>query len=822
MISAGLKLFASRLGRNLTAQAYSQVATLGIQLATIPLLIHAWGVSHYGVWLTLTAIPTYLAFSDFGFTFIAKNDMAARVARGDRSGALETYHSVQLLLLWICPAIFVVAAGAALLTPIGSLLHLGGVSERDAKLVICLQTFGILMLQLFYLLCASVRAIGRPATETGFAANSRVLEAVCLVGAASLGGGLVAAATAGLMARLAMTFGLAIWTHRAAPWLPLGLRGASRQRLKELVSPSMSYMMVPIANAVLIQGPVVVLGSIATPEMVALFATTRTVARLGMSGANMLSNGFVAEYNYAWGTQDSARFTRLLRMQGTLLLLGVAAYVAVMASLGGFGVSLLSHHRMTPYPALIAALACGVTFEMLWTSVYAPLTATVSHRSTSVAFAVASLGLFAVAPFKPSIVALALAISAVHAGTFVFSLTRLKELLKRFEPRRAAPTSGQEASARITVVGTHPLAQQRSMKLYADWIVAACAPLGSVELVTAPAVFLNRWTRATPVAKWLHYVDQYILLQIALMWRQFRRDLILVADHSNMPSTFLVRRCPLVAMVHDTIAMRQGLGRIPNHPAAGLTGRTLQRLTIASLRRCDALLANPAPVSDELRELGVGAPVVAVGCPFDESRLQTSAANRLPPELTQGRYLLNVGSDTVRKRKPELLKLWRAVEQRDPELWLVLAGRTNRSTAELAETLGLRRVLILEDVDDAQLGRLYAHSAGVVVASEFEGFCIPVLEGIALHKRIFTPTDVEFFPSVFGECAEPCLDVLGGKCDRLLAALQRAQPHGYEAQRAKLLCEYNSETHAKRTRKVAGDVISRQPIYAPPVQAKCA
>src|ERR1700751_6172445 len=101
MISAGLNLLASRLGRNLTAQAYSQVETLGIQLATIPLLIHAWGVSHYGVWLTLTAIPTYLAFSDFGFTFIAKNDMAARVARGDRSGARETYHSVQLLLLWI-------------------------------------------------------------------------------------------------------------------------------------------------------------------------------------------------------------------------------------------------------------------------------------------------------------------------------------------------------------------------------------------------------------------------------------------------------------------------------------------------------------------------------------------------------------------------------------------------------------------------------------------------------------------------------------------------------------------------------------------------
>jgi hypothetical protein len=61
---------------------YNQVVVIGVQILLVPILLHGWGIERYGVWLLLSSIPTYLTFSDFGFTFIAKNEMTMKVAGG--------------------------------------------------------------------------------------------------------------------------------------------------------------------------------------------------------------------------------------------------------------------------------------------------------------------------------------------------------------------------------------------------------------------------------------------------------------------------------------------------------------------------------------------------------------------------------------------------------------------------------------------------------------------------------------------------------------------------------------------------------------------
>ncbi|MGB8322362.1 MAG: hypothetical protein WCE52_05295, partial [Candidatus Acidiferrum sp.] len=46
-----------RLLRGFGAMAAGPVVTAGIQLVTVPLLLHAWGAAKYGDWLLLSAIP---------------------------------------------------------------------------------------------------------------------------------------------------------------------------------------------------------------------------------------------------------------------------------------------------------------------------------------------------------------------------------------------------------------------------------------------------------------------------------------------------------------------------------------------------------------------------------------------------------------------------------------------------------------------------------------------------------------------------------------------------------------------------------------------
>src|SRR5216684_7073450 len=87
-----------RLIRGLGATALGSVVTAIVQIVSVPVFLHFWGVKLYGEWLILSAIPTYLMLSDMGFGSVAGNDMTMRVAAGDREGALETFQSTWVLI----------------------------------------------------------------------------------------------------------------------------------------------------------------------------------------------------------------------------------------------------------------------------------------------------------------------------------------------------------------------------------------------------------------------------------------------------------------------------------------------------------------------------------------------------------------------------------------------------------------------------------------------------------------------------------------------------------------------------------------------------
>src|SRR5438128_6286169 len=88
----------SRLFKSIGANAYGQLVSVGIQLISVPIFLHYWGVELYGEWLILSAIPAYLSLSDIGFASVAGNDMTMRMAKGDQHGALEVYQSIWLLI----------------------------------------------------------------------------------------------------------------------------------------------------------------------------------------------------------------------------------------------------------------------------------------------------------------------------------------------------------------------------------------------------------------------------------------------------------------------------------------------------------------------------------------------------------------------------------------------------------------------------------------------------------------------------------------------------------------------------------------------------
>lgn len=428
-----------RIAQTLSGHAYNQVVMIGVQIALVPVLLLAWGTARYGVWLVLSAIPTYLTFCDFGFTYIAKNEMTIRVAEGDRHGALVTYQSVYMLLNVAAASIGVLAAAAIFGVRLGSVFALGDVSEIEAKLVLCILAAQVLYYQYFMLLSAAARSIGRPAAEVYWMATARLGFALAAGGAAWLGCDLATTAAAGLVATVLFGTAFHLWLRTVAPWLSLGWTHSSRKEIARLLNPSVSYMFVSIAWAMMIQGPVVVLGLIAQPAAVVVFSTSRTLVRLGTSAASMLNSAVWAEYSRLYGLKSYALFGRIFRLVLALTLAGVLVFVPVTILVGNMVLTFWTKGEVAVEQPFFTLLVLSVAAEMIWTTLFVPIAAINRHITISYTFAVLSIigvagcYVLGVAYALPGTAIALLAVHVVMIGVVIVQLIR-------HVPRHAPPS----------------------------------------------------------------------------------------------------------------------------------------------------------------------------------------------------------------------------------------------------------------------------------------------------------------------------------------------------------------------------------------------
>src|SRR5580700_4638339 len=107
-----------------------------MQVVQVPVLFHYWTTPMVGVWMILTAFPTYLAFQNTGFGAVAGNEMTMLVAREERDAALQVFQSCWWLISLMMGATGAVLCVALYFLPMTKLLHLPEISEHDAKLAL--------------------------------------------------------------------------------------------------------------------------------------------------------------------------------------------------------------------------------------------------------------------------------------------------------------------------------------------------------------------------------------------------------------------------------------------------------------------------------------------------------------------------------------------------------------------------------------------------------------------------------------------------------------------------------------------------------------
>jgi glycosyltransferase involved in cell wall biosynthesis len=171
-------------------------------------------------------------------------------------------------------------------------------------------------------------------------------------------------------------------------------------------------------------------------------------------------------------------------------------------------------------------------------------------------------------------------------------------------------------------------------------------------------------------------------------------------------------------------------------------GREQLRQLVAA--RCDLYLSASAYNQREFLELGADPARCTVVPPFHQvGRMTTVAPDpAVLADLRDGRTnLLFVGRVVPHKGHRFLLDAFAAyLRHFDPDGRLILIGRGEwllqayrQELEEQSRRLGIRsQVLFVSHASESELRAYYEAAAALVVASEHEGFCVPVVEAMAL------------------------------------------------------------------------------------------
>ncbi len=360
-VRAGL---VTRLSHGAGAGAVSYGLSIVGNLLLLPLYLRFWSVAVYGEWMALYSAVNYLANLDFGLTFAAINSATIAYARGD----IRTFKRVQgttwaVSLLIAAIGILAVMALSVAYFHVNQWLGLRIMDQSDARIVFCCLAIYFLITIPGRQLISVYIAIGEfPRYQWLY--NALVLFQLAVTAVALALGApprvlAVVTVSSGVLS-IVISMGL---LYRRDPRLIPRIRNADWGTAKSLAAPTGQVGMAFIATALTLQGPVIVLSRALGGPAVALFTTTRTIANVIHGTVLLLRAPLRPELAAASADPSKNSLRRLFRIAVSVETVTSISFAAVLWSIGGWLITVWSHHRIAPDQRLLHLMLAMVALE---------------------------------------------------------------------------------------------------------------------------------------------------------------------------------------------------------------------------------------------------------------------------------------------------------------------------------------------------------------------------------------------------------------------------------------------------------------------------
>jgi O-antigen/teichoic acid export membrane protein len=346
------------------ANVLSKTVRVADQLLLVPFFLSEWGAAYYGEWLTLSIIPSVLAFSDLGFGSAAASSFVLAYSSGDKQRAYDIFHVAVRVIS--CSILLGVALSIGAIVVVD---QSGGLAKSLIPAQDCIYALAFIMLARllsFYsqLFEALYRAKRRAATSTNIGTIGGFLRIVIGIAVLYSGCGVVGFTIAQLCATVVcesanLLIGLRIFHD------PIQGRW-SKAYAVDIIKKGLGFMFTPIWQSIYFQGTTFAVRIALGAEAVAIFNTIRTVCRSVNQMFSIVNGSIFPELQseYGAGNLPLVRqiFSRAVRIVALLAVVGVAVLSVVGLDIYAWW----THNTLMVPVSMWYIFMSGILFNALW------------------------------------------------------------------------------------------------------------------------------------------------------------------------------------------------------------------------------------------------------------------------------------------------------------------------------------------------------------------------------------------------------------------------------------------------------------------------
>ena len=329
------RTFYQKFAFGVSGQATFRAATGLGTLLVIPALIHGWGVRGYGEWIALTAMTSYMSYSNFGVVSTSMNEMIMASGAGDHQRAARVFQmSINLTIYIIAPVLFLVAA-LMIFTPAINMMKFSTIGNIPASWIVILVGVQVWFLTVRGIVIAVLYANGSYGFVYYLLSGTKLAEVVMVSVGASMFG-LKPIAAAAIMSGMALfeVVVVAIIARRSTCWMRIDLSVFDLTWVAVQAKPALGFLLGNFATqGILLQGSRIMLSMLLGGGAVAIYAIYGTAMRLIDQILLIMVLPLEVEIARSIGRSDTQQ-TRRLVVVGTqiswILFVGVAAFLLLL------------------------------------------------------------------------------------------------------------------------------------------------------------------------------------------------------------------------------------------------------------------------------------------------------------------------------------------------------------------------------------------------------------------------------------------------------------------------------------------------------------